>query len=191
MDEDVIQSLAYFQTSTNAVTDLIYAILPIFIIRESKLPPIAKISSCLLLALGTVGGIASVVRLKYIKGLQPGPDFFNSSVNIAIWSLIEPGLGITAASLATLRPLLKACGEKTRSMTPGLPTLGSGSGHGIGSQLRPKIRRPTFSEHGSIQMMAMGMNQKTERAGFQRFDYDNYGKGRTATTVSTTHEDVV
>jgi hypothetical protein len=34
-------------------------------------------------------------------------DFLYDTVDIAIWSNIEPGLGITAGSLATLRPLYR------------------------------------------------------------------------------------
>jgi hypothetical protein len=34
---------------------------------------------------------------------------------IGIWSAIEPGLGITAGSLATLRPLLRAARDRVRS----------------------------------------------------------------------------
>lgn len=45
-------------------------------------------------------------------------DFFEVGVNITLWSIIEAGLCITAASLATLRPLFRCCIDTTRrSMT--------------------------------------------------------------------------
>jgi hypothetical protein len=45
-------------------------------------------------------------------------DFFEVGVKITLWSIIEAGLCITAASLATLRPLFRCCIDTTRrSMT--------------------------------------------------------------------------
>jgi hypothetical protein len=60
----------------------------------------------------------SVVRLAYIRGMTYKIDFFEVGVNITLWSIIEAGLCITAASLATLRPLFRCCIDTTRrSMT--------------------------------------------------------------------------
>jgi hypothetical protein len=54
------------------------------------------------------GSIASLSRLGYVQSLAArGLDFFVRVQGLAIVSGIELGLGITAASLATLRPLLR------------------------------------------------------------------------------------
>jgi hypothetical protein len=46
--------------------------------------------------------------MRYIKVLSStNVDFWAKVQPLAVWSAIEPGLGITAASLATLRPLLR------------------------------------------------------------------------------------
>lgn len=99
----------------NALTDITLAIMPIFILRKAQMPMAAKISAGGILALGGVGAIISLVRLKYIGGLAPGPDFFVNAIDISIWSVIEPGIGITAASLATLRPLFRGCMTAART----------------------------------------------------------------------------
>jgi hypothetical protein len=44
-------------------------------------------------------------------------DFWTQVQPLAFWSAIEPGLGITAASLATLRPLLRKTIELVKSFT--------------------------------------------------------------------------
>jgi hypothetical protein len=50
--------------------------------------------------------IAVLVRIPYVKILvDSGKDFFYSSADVVICSLIESGLGITAANIVTLRPL--------------------------------------------------------------------------------------
>ena len=45
---------------------------------------------------------------------------------IGIWSAVEPGLGITAASLATLRPLLRVARERVRSKLSNYSPNGTG-----------------------------------------------------------------
>jgi hypothetical protein len=50
-----------------------------------------------------------MVRMAYIKGLaSTSLSFFVEATNTAIWSTVEPGLGIIAGSLATLRPLFRS-----------------------------------------------------------------------------------
>lgn len=93
----------------NAGSDLILAVLPVFVIRKSCMPLPAKISACLVLLLGCVGSAVSIVRLTCIRGLSYDLDFFAVGVDITIWSVIEAGLCITAASLVTLRPLSRCC----------------------------------------------------------------------------------
>lgn len=93
----------------NAGSDIILAVLPVFLIRKACMPLPAKISACLVLLLGCAGSAVSIVRLAYIRGLSYDLDFFAVGVDITIWSIIEAGLCITAASLATLRPLGRCC----------------------------------------------------------------------------------
>jgi len=50
--------------------------------------------------------IAVLIRIPYVKVLVDNQhDFFYYSTDVVIWSAIEAGLGITAANIATLRPL--------------------------------------------------------------------------------------
>jgi hypothetical protein len=67
------------------------------------------------------GSTATIVRIPYIKQLAQD-DFLYSTTDVAIWSTVEPGIGITAAAMATLRPLFrtflsrsKLFGSSTRS----------------------------------------------------------------------------
>lgn len=105
----------------NALSDFVLAILPIALINKACIPLPAKISASLILLLGCIGSASSVVRLSYVHGLSYNIKFFEVGVNITIWSIIELGLCITAASLATLRPLFRCCLEGTRrsAITPG------------------------------------------------------------------------
>jgi hypothetical protein len=66
-----------------------------------------KIMVAGILAFAAVGSTGTIVRMFYIHTLMDGPDFLYSTVDVALWSTIEPGIGITAGSLACLRPLFR------------------------------------------------------------------------------------
>lgn len=105
----VLQPLYYTAGGMNALTDWILSILPVTVIWNASMPRSTKISAGCLLGLGSLGSISSLIRLAYIPGADASPIFLQHAVDIACWSIVEPGLGIIAASLATLRPLFRYC----------------------------------------------------------------------------------
>jgi hypothetical protein len=52
--------------------------------------------------------IATLIRVKYLVELSDYSDILFTGTTAMVWTLIEPGLAITAASLITIRPLLRA-----------------------------------------------------------------------------------
>ena len=60
-----------------------------------------------ILAFAAIGSTGTVVRMFYIHTLMDGPDFLYATTDVAIWSTVEPGIGITAGSIACLRPLFR------------------------------------------------------------------------------------
>jgi hypothetical protein len=77
-------------------------------------PFIPILRNPLLTILGS-GSIASISRLVYVKDLTvTGVDFWVKIQALAIVSSLELGLGITATSLATLRPLLRRTIQNVR-----------------------------------------------------------------------------
>jgi hypothetical protein len=115
--DDVLQPLNYVHASLNAISDWTFACLPIFVLWNAQMPRSAKILAGFLLSLGAVGSIISLVRIIYIPGLKTGPTFFDNAINIGVFSLIEPALGLNATCLATLRPLFKDLASKVRNTT--------------------------------------------------------------------------
>lgn len=109
----------YIHGVMNALTDWVFVSLPILVIRKANMSARDKLSVVFVLVIGVLGSVASVVRLFYIDALHSGDQdattFFSNASSIAIVSTIEPGLGITAACLATLRPLFKSLLDHTRS----------------------------------------------------------------------------
>ncbi|TKX19096.1 hypothetical protein C1H76_8762 [Elsinoe australis] len=72
---------------------------------SAKLPTPTKVSACLLLILGSAGGVASTVRMAIVLKKSDPVKYTQELVMLLRWILIEIGLGIVAANLAMIRPL--------------------------------------------------------------------------------------
>ncbi|POS70880.1 integral membrane protein [Diaporthe helianthi] len=110
MDIDVLPNAVIAHSVIGAVTDLVFAALPVAMLWDVQLNKRTKIVVALLLSMGAVAGIALVVRIPFVKKLAITPDFLYETVDVAIWSVMEPSLGIIAGCMATLRPLFKSMG---------------------------------------------------------------------------------
>jgi hypothetical protein len=145
----------------NAATDWIFAILPIFVLVKATMPLIAKLSAGFILLLACCGSIISLVRISFIKGLTPGPDFFNTVIDLAIWSIVECGLGISAAAAATLRPLFRDWMETGRISFP------QGSNRRSAYNAGTQSSDPQGSKSGT-RSSTMHENQDVENLGYLR-----------------------
>ncbi|CAD0081440.1 unnamed protein product, partial [Aureobasidium vineae] len=97
--------LNYIHGTLNAITDWIFVSLPMLVIRNANMNRKGKASVIGVLAIGVLGSVACFKRHR----------IFSKAATIAIASIIEIGLGVTAACLATLRPLFKSVLEYSRS----------------------------------------------------------------------------
>ena len=93
-------------------------------------------------------------------------DFLYATVNIAIWSNIETGLGISAGSLATLRPLLrkfmKAGTSYDKSTGARLP-LGS-----LDSDLQRRLRPDKLA----VTVTTVQSQAQPERSSYDRISHE-------------------
>ncbi|KAG7137234.1 hypothetical protein HYQ45_005385 [Verticillium longisporum] len=69
-----------------------------------------KVIIAILLSMGMVAGIALIVRIPFVRHLDISMEFLYATIDVAIWSIMEPALGIIAACTATFRPLFKNWG---------------------------------------------------------------------------------
>ncbi|KAI8210095.1 hypothetical protein K4K52_012744 [Colletotrichum sp. SAR 10_76] len=95
----VILIMTIAATVINTSADFIFGTLPWFIVRSMNLPLGTKI-----VVVGILGLAAMLTK----------PVYTDETTNFAIWSTVEPGVGIIAASIATLRPLYKLVATKIR-----------------------------------------------------------------------------
>ncbi|KAG9243873.1 hypothetical protein BJ878DRAFT_461411 [Calycina marina] len=100
-----LAKLTYAHAVISAVTDSAFGILPVFFVWKLKMSLRTKISVVLILSLGFFASTANIVRIVYIYELEHTTDYSWFGINLAKWSIVEPAIRITAAAIATLRPL--------------------------------------------------------------------------------------
>lgn len=111
-----LKTIIFAYGSLNALTDWVFPLLALHFLCRTRMSRMAKISCSAILLLAVVGSVASIARTVYIPGFGPGGNLYVNSAKPLIWSLIEGGLGITAASMATLRPLFQRCSARTKTI---------------------------------------------------------------------------
>ncbi|KAM0324679.1 hypothetical protein ACHAQA_008072 [Verticillium albo-atrum] len=171
VDIEVIIGLATLYSVFAVMSDLIFAILPGVIVWNLQLHRRTKILLFPLLAMGCVASFAVVVRFPFLPKFRE-PDFLWNTVDIAIWSTVEQGLAITAGSLATLKPLIKAMGHRL-----GLTSNNTASGNynlssSRMSRLTPKAKLPSDGstreqELSYFDLEADGPEPKSSGGGFK------------------------
>ncbi|KAF4435944.1 hypothetical protein F53441_13372 [Fusarium austroafricanum] len=134
-----------------------YALLPIYMLYRTQLPLKLKIMVIILLGLGALSSIVIIVRLKYLlilnkmtaaSGGLATQDAVLITIEGTIYSILEIGLSILAASLTALRPLLKkipCLGDVTRNGSGpkdfgSLVTFGNSGQHNKGPAYRLEDR---------------------------------------------------
>ncbi|KAJ4312517.1 hypothetical protein N0V94_007410 [Neodidymelliopsis sp. IMI 364377] len=97
----------YGYSAVSCATDWIFSIVPIFIVHKLQMNTKKKITVAVVLAFCAIGSTATIVRIPFIEGLNDKPDFLYSTIDVAIWSTCETGIGLATSAAATLRPLLR------------------------------------------------------------------------------------
>ncbi|XMA16452.1 hypothetical protein WAI453_009243 [Rhynchosporium graminicola] len=116
----------YGYSAVSCWTDWTMAILPVFLIWNLQMNIRTKISVAMILSMGAVASTATIFRIPYVKGLANEADFLYATTDVAIWSIVETGIGIFASACATLRPLFRDFFQRNRLM-------GGSSTQGVGA----------------------------------------------------------
>ncbi|KAK2047134.1 integral membrane protein [Colletotrichum somersetense] len=94
----------------SATSDWCMGLLPIALLWDVKLNRRTKALVAVLLSMGMIAGVALMVRIPYVRHLAISTDFLYETIDVAIWSVMEPALGIIAATVPSLRPLFQNWG---------------------------------------------------------------------------------
>ncbi|KAF2839941.1 hypothetical protein M501DRAFT_953856, partial [Patellaria atrata CBS 101060] len=103
-DPRITGGAALVLSGVNALTDWIFGLLPIGIVWKLKMSKFQKTVVSGVLAMGIFASIATIVRIESIIVFATAVE--DPQRGILLWSITEPGIGLTAISLAALRPLI-------------------------------------------------------------------------------------
>ncbi|GAB7344698.1 hypothetical protein MBLNU457_3173t2 [Dothideomycetes sp. NU457] len=106
-------AFTYVQGSWAAVTDILLAIYPIFVVWSLQTTMKMKLGFCVLMSGGLVTALSSALRTYYIRSLA-SRDFTHSTAHFMIWGGTELWLLIILGSIPPLRPLFAKLFTKAR-----------------------------------------------------------------------------
>ncbi|RHZ63767.1 putative integral membrane protein [Aspergillus thermomutatus] len=141
IDTDILIAIAYTYSVGAAVTDFTIGIMPVFIIWSLRMNARTKMAIAGILGIGCIASAAVIVRIPFIHNYKD-PDFFYATYQISIWSNVEAGLGITAGSLTTLRPLVRflrdgSSASRSHQRQPGSYPLSGNMPKGLTRRSKP------------------------------------------------------
>ncbi|KAI1191093.1 hypothetical protein F5B17DRAFT_426973 [Nemania serpens] len=101
---DEAASVGYFnfEGAYTALIDFLLVALPWWILSKLQMRRVERLGASLGLSLGALSGIVTIIRAVYTNQITD-PDWTYSSVDLAIWNVVEPASVIIAASLPNLR----------------------------------------------------------------------------------------
>ena len=154
--------LGAFCTFLGAMTDMVLAGLAVWVIRQMSLARVERTIACALLLLGTLSGIVSFVRFAAVVHRIATESSITQALAVSRWSIIELGQGIIAASLATLRPLLR---EAYRRFHPSLLTPEESNEHSVSPEASSRAKARALRRWTSDEFfLTMGRFNNVEAA---------------------------
>ncbi|KAF3344851.1 hypothetical protein BJF96_g8484 [Verticillium dahliae] len=110
IDRNIVPYATIAHSVISALSDWCLGLLPIALLWNVDINRRTKVIIAILLSMGMVAGIALIVRIPFVRHMDISMEFLYATIDVAIWSIMEPALGIIAACTATFRPLFKNWG---------------------------------------------------------------------------------
>jgi len=116
-DTNLTAGLALFGSVNGAIADTIYAIIPAWIFWSICMSRNVRAAIFFLIILGLIASSVSFVRFKFVIGFtlkapKQLQEFTGTLNELELLSIIECGLGIFTASLASIKPMLSLLKNK-------------------------------------------------------------------------------
>ncbi|OAL47711.1 hypothetical protein IQ07DRAFT_682501 [Pyrenochaeta sp. DS3sAY3a] len=100
-----LQGLAYANSASAIVQDVILLILPLVFIRKLQMKRYRKIAVTFMFTIGTFGCIATIIRLQTLLAFKISIDPTWDYVPVTIWTELELAAGFACVSLPSIRIL--------------------------------------------------------------------------------------
>lgn len=95
-------------SAVNIASDFAFMLMAVGALFSANLPLITKLSTIMLLCLGSAGGVASIIRLVICLTPVSAAKYTEDNLNLLRWILIELGFSVIVTNLALTKPLFHA-----------------------------------------------------------------------------------
>ncbi|CAG7563718.1 unnamed protein product [Fusarium equiseti] len=109
---DVFNHSSYVVSSFTVLTDLVLAIVPIHAFWKLQLKRQDKLEITFMLGLTFRSAVFTIIKATYLSTFNDRTDPLYNVVTLIIWGLVEQNVVIMAASIPTLRPLIRVFKDK-------------------------------------------------------------------------------
>ncbi|RGP67534.1 hypothetical protein FLONG3_8460 [Fusarium longipes] len=124
---DVFNHSSYVVSSFTVLTDFVLAVVPIHAFCKLQLKRQEKLEITFMLGLTFLSAVFTIIKATYLSTFNDRTDPLYNVVTLIIWGLVEQNVVIMAASVPTLRPLIRLVKEK-HPMRSAVGYIKSGSG---------------------------------------------------------------
>lgn len=177
----------YAYSAITCAGDWTYAVLPYFLVWKLQMDNRSKVVVIIILSLGAIASTATIIRIPYVHTMGDVDDFLYATTDVAIWSCVETGIGISTACLATLRPLLRSWLERTGLSSA--PAYKGGSDMPMPPSRNGYPRRHLRGDGTSLDDLSLGI-RKTTRVSVDEFQrWNTAGHHDTDTDRESTKSD--
>jgi hypothetical protein len=101
----------------NAITDFVFAVLPINFLRKMQRPVRERAIVGVLMGFGVFAGVASIVKITAAAQFGRTGDMIDESINIGMWSVIEELVGFIVICVPCLRTSVQRVAQTFSDMT--------------------------------------------------------------------------
>ncbi|WQF76267.1 hypothetical protein CDEST_01281 [Colletotrichum destructivum] len=130
-EKSVVLGSTFTAAILNCIADSTFGLLPLFIVWSLHMRRRTKVLVTVLLSFASIASIATIIRAVTIPSILSEENFLRDTTYLAVWSAIEPGIGISAACAPPFPPIFRQLfGNKHRPghdrgiwRTRSLPTI--------------------------------------------------------------------
>ncbi|OGM46624.1 integral membrane protein [Aspergillus bombycis] len=115
LDMNSLLGVVYMYSGVAAACDFTMGLLPVSLIWRLQMDNRTKLAVAGILGIACIASAAVIVRIPFLSSAK-SPDFLHATTQISICSNVEACLGITAGSLATVRPIIRMWSSMASSL---------------------------------------------------------------------------
>ncbi|ERF73312.1 hypothetical protein EPUS_03145 [Endocarpon pusillum Z07020] len=169
-------------SAPNVITDFMVLALPMPAVWRLQTTTMQKISLTGIFLLGSLTCVISLVRFVQLIQNDDNQDVTWALGYVSIWSTAEPCLGIVAACLPTMRPLVRKFASSWLGGFPSSNSKGGGSDHSSSGLLGKVIHSHKFSSNSTTKQTSVAIS---ERNSDSARNLNHAGGGSMETCITT------